>query len=142
LEANVDQWFEVFFRLHATQDGRVRIRLRHATGANYVDSVELPARFQVETSGVSTADKGKTPVKPAQKDERWLLDLPEGGIRDVFRHLATHGTINEADATRLLGGPRQFRKFSRELELFLVVLPFAVRVDVSSGTKCYVRGGS
>ena len=68
-----------------------------------------------------------------------LALLPDG-VREVFRHLADHGTINEQEATRLLGGARQFRNFSLHLDDFRHKVPFAVRIDVSSGTKCYVRG--
>jgi len=78
--------------------------------------------------------------KPSAPSDAWLHNLPEGGVRDVFRHLLAHGSINEAEATRLLGGPRQFRKFSRDLLDFMAVAPFRVRVAVSSGTKVYVRG--
>jgi hypothetical protein len=69
----------------------------------------------------------------------WLLALPDG-VRDVFRHIAEHGSINEGEATRLLGGARQFRSFSRHLDDYRQIAPFAIRVEVAAGIKCYVRG--
>ncbi len=47
--------------------------------------------------------------------ERIAADLPTS-VRGVFRHLATHGQINEEEATTLLGGARQFRQFSKQLD--------------------------
>lgn len=76
---------------------------------------------------------------PAEKDlPSWLRDLPAPD-RFVFQHLAEHGSINETEATRLLGGARQFRRFSGQLEEHLSRVPFRVRIDASGGIKCYVR---
>lgn len=78
--------------------------------------------------------------RPSPKPEPvWLLGLPDG-VRDVFRHLDAYGAINEQDATCLLGGPRRFREFSRRLEDYAAQAPFAIRIEVSAGIKCYVRG--
>jgi hypothetical protein len=41
----------------------------------------------------------------------------------------------------MLGGPRQFRRFSRGFERHAELAPFAVRIDAASGTKRYVREG-
>jgi hypothetical protein len=41
----------------------------------------------------------------------------------------------------MLGGPRQFRRFSREFERHAQLAPFAVRIDAASGTKRYVMEG-
>jgi hypothetical protein len=68
----------------------------------------------------------------------WLTDLPTPD-RYVFQHIAKHGSINETEATQLLGGARQFRRFSGRLEEHLARVPFKVRIDVSGGMKCYVR---
>lgn len=68
----------------------------------------------------------------------WLAQLPVPD-RYVFKHIADHGSINETEATKLLGGARQFRRFSGKLEEHLARVPFKVRVDVSGGMKCYVR---
>jgi hypothetical protein len=66
----------------------------------------------------------------------WLLTIPEPA-RHVFRHIAEHGVVNEAEATRLLGGARYFRQFSLEFDTYRC--PFRVRIDMSAGIKCYVR---
>jgi hypothetical protein len=148
--AIVDQRFEIYFRLRGRTEQRVRVRLKAATSIASIQPLEITERFQVErTVGVaqpapkrpveSERDHSEVGKNAAGTEEAWLLELPEGGVRDLFRHIATHGIINEAEATRLLGGPNKFRRFSRELEQLRRVVPFLVRVDVSSGTKCYVR---
>nr|MBA3406014.1 hypothetical protein [Gemmatimonadaceae bacterium] len=96
--------------------------------------VVLRTRPAIAQVAVAVAAIAVVPNAP-----EWLSALPDG-VREVFRHLADHGSINEQEATRLLGGARQFRNFSLHLDDYRSRAPFAVRVDVSSGTKCYVRG--
>lgn len=71
-------------------------------------------------------------------DLAWLSALPKPD-RDIFRHLATHGLVNEEEATRILGGPRQFRQFSLRFEAHLAHCPFRVRIETAGKVKCYVR---
>lgn len=134
--AEVEKPFEIFFRLRGDTARRVRVRLKHATGASLVAALEIAERFGVEAgrSEPPTSDK-----KQRRPSDSWLLELPEGGVRDVFRHLDAHGSINEAEATRMLGGARQYRAFCRDVEELMKVAPFRVLVDVSSGAKCHVR---
>jgi hypothetical protein len=139
--AAVEEPFELYFRVRGASSERVRVRLRHAVQVAVVEPLELAARFDVEAQLGSTrppppAEKKRSALPPA---DAWLLALPEGGVREVFRHLMVHGTINETEATRLLGSPREFRKFSREVDVHAAVAPFRVRADMSSGIKCYVR---
>lgn len=78
---------------------------------------------------------------PVVSDEdlpAWLRDIPAPD-RYVFRHLAGHGSINETEATQMLGGARQFRRFSLQLEAHLGRVPFKVRIEMSGDIKCYVR---
>jgi hypothetical protein len=137
--AAVDQRFDLYFRLQGMTDQRVRVRLKHATGAVSVEPLEIAARFDVDKPPGSVPPAAAK-KKPASKDEAWLVELPEGGVRDVFRHIAVHGSISEAEATQLLGGARHFRAFSRQLDEHAALAPFRVRIDMSSGIKCYVRG--
>ena len=133
--ATVGQAFEVLFRLSGDAEDRVPVRLRHATRSAAVEPKTTDERFQV----VLRTRAAAVVVAPIASAPEWLALLPDG-VREVFRHLADHGTINEQEATRLLGGARQFRNFSLHLDDFRHKVPFAVRIDVSSGTKCYVRG--
>lgn len=91
----------------------------------------------------ASATEPSLPQVPDEGLPEWLIALPEPD-RYVFEHLADHGAINEAEATRILGGARQFRRFSVRLEEHLARVPFKVRIDMSGGIKCYVRdeGGS
>lgn len=80
-------------------------------------------------------------VPPGSKGvPAWLVALPQPD-RYVFQHLAEHGSINEVEATKVLGGPRQFRRFSMNLEEHLSHVPFKVRIEISGDIKCYVREG-
>ncbi len=139
--ATVGQELELFFRLTGDAEERVPVRLRHATRSAAVAPATTEERFQVvlrtRPAAPAAAVPPTAPAVPAVPD--WLAALPDG-VREVFRQLAEHGSINEQEATRLLGGARQFRNFSLHLEDYKARAPFAVRVDVSSGTKCYVRG--
>ena len=141
--ATVEQEFQVFFRLTGDVETRAAVRLRAATRATDVPPVVTTDRFQVvlRAPALATATPAAAPARArrATTPPDWLDALPEG-VREVFRQLADHGSINEAEATRLLGGPRQFRAFSRELDRYRLQAPFTIRVEVASGTKCYLRG--
>ena len=76
---------------------------------------------------------------PAAQD--WLLQFSNPGVRDLFAHLAQHGIVTEDEATRMLGGPRALRSFSKELEAHVTKAPFTVRIDNVGGVKRYVREG-
>ena len=144
--ATVGQEFQVFFRLSGDVETRAAVRLRSVSKTNDVRPTVTTERFQVilhtrpaavapvTVKAVAAARPARTTTPPS-----WLDSLP-AGIRDVFRHLNDHGSINEAEATQLLGGPRQFRAFSRDLDKYRQQAPFGIRIEVASGTKCYVRG--
>ena len=73
--------------------------------------------------------------------QEWLLAFANPGVRDLFAHLAQHGIVTEDEATRMLGGPRALRTFSKELETHVEKAPFMVRIDNVGGVKRYVREG-
>ena len=138
--ATVGRPFELLFRLSGDVEDRVPVRLRHATRSASVAPKTTEERFQVVLrTRVVVGPVAAPPAAPAAPG--WLTTLPDG-VREVFQHLADHGQINEQEATRLLGGARQFRNFSLHLDEYRARAPFAVRVDVSSGTKCYVRSST
>ena len=133
--ATIGQELTVYLRLSGNVEERIPLRVRHATRSTAVLPFVTEERFQVVLA--TRAVTPPTPPAPTAPD--WLATLPDG-VREVFRHLADHGTINEQEATRVLGGARQFRNFSLHLDEYRTRAPFAVRIDNSSGLKCYVRG--
>lgn len=135
--ATLDQELTVYFRLSGNIEERVPVRIRHATRSATVQPFVTDERFQVVLR--TRAPAVPPPPQPEATAPAWLDALPPG-VREVFRHLADHGTINEIEATKLLGGPRQFRNFSLHLDEYRQRAPFAVRIDVSAGTKSYVKG--
>ena len=93
----------------------------------------LPDDFASEpATDPSLPSAGESSVKPS-----WLEAVPEV-LHDALIHLATHGRLTEDEATTMLGGARQFRRFSREIDALQGSLPFTVRIENSSGVKCYV----
>ncbi len=136
--ATVGKEFRVFFRLAGDVESRAAVRLRSASRVAEVTPGVTAERFQVIMRTRPVVVVTSPAVVPAASDTSWLDKLPTG-VRAVFRQLAEYGSINEAEATRLLGGPRQFRAFSRDLDTYRVQAPFGIRVEVTTGTKCYVR---
>ncbi|HRI06498.1 MAG TPA: hypothetical protein PKW35_01710, partial [Nannocystaceae bacterium] len=76
---------------------------------------------------------------PAPASDRDWLALFDPTIRAVFEHLSIHSAITEAEATRMLGGARAFRKFSRDFEELARKAPFAVTITTIHGVKRYTR---
>tara|TARA_R110002072_G_scaffold289831_1_gene457067 strand:- start:12374 stop:15193 length:2820 start_codon:yes stop_codon:yes gene_type:complete len=139
--AQVGEPFELFFRLTGPDDARVTAELSHAgTDADVVSCV-VSDRFTVAPSGKKPASTPSEQTEAKPKSREWLLELPEGGVRELFDHLATHGIVTETEAGRMLGGARGVRRFSSKLEELAAVVPFQVRVDNVSGVKRYVREG-
>ena len=99
------------------------------------------ARFAVRRRGalVTTA---RTERGAGGERASWLEQFPEAGVRQVFEHLAAHGTVTENEAAAMLGGPRGLRRFAIRFEAMLQKAPFDVRIDVVAGVKRYVREGS
>ncbi|MDH5674424.1 MAG: BREX-6 system phosphatase PglZ [Myxococcales bacterium] len=142
--APLDKPVEILFRLTGPAPLRTKLRIEHATGVVDVEPCVLTRRFAVDvllTPEPTSAGTMSAPVagESAGPQDPWLGDLPEGGIRRVFEHIHRFGAIGEADATEMLGGPRKFRRFSQQFELYADKAPFGVRIDVASGQKRYVR---
>lgn len=97
-----------------------------------------PAPRPTSSAAVSPTPTAPTTL-PAAQD--WLLQFSNPGVRDLFAHLAQHGIVTEDEATRMLGGPRALRSFSKELEAYVTKAPFTVRIDNVGGVKRYVREG-
>jgi hypothetical protein len=71
----------------------------------------------------------------------WLEELPDGGVRRLFEHLAVHGAVTESEAAVMLGGARGLRRFTLDIASFAKKVPFSVRIEVVAGVKRYVREG-
>lgn len=83
------------------------------------------------------ADRGRPTLHEHELPE-WLRLIPDPARR-VFHHIAEHGAVNEEEATRILGGARHFRQFSREFETYRSCCPFRVRIEMAGLIKSYVR---
>ena len=141
VRAAIGSSFELFFRLSGTSDARVRVELHHPSSVD-VKPCTPDTRFFVAAQRASATATHSSPTAPTRESVDWLEQLPDDRVRRVFEHLAAHGTITEAEATPMLGGPRALRRFSRSFEEFQKKAPFSVHIDVVAGVKRYVREGS
>jgi hypothetical protein len=138
VQAIVGESFELFFRLSGSSDARVRVELFHPGAVADVRSITLDSRFPVS----ATRAPSPTPAPVLSVRASWLDQLPEGGVRQIFEHLAAHGTVTENEAASMLGGARGLRRFALQFEAFVQKAPWGVRIDVVAGVKRYVREGS
>ncbi len=134
--ARVGHPFEVFFRLLGQDDRRERVELYHPSGA--LAPAGPAVRFTVAASRHRAGQAVEAPAPAAP--EAWLEQLPEG-VRAVFAHLAAHGALTLVEATGLLGGARQQRRFARNFEKHAALAPFDVAIQVTDGVQRYVRRG-
>ena len=149
LQATVGQRFELFFRLMGSGDARVQVEVHHPGGALDVQPALPETRFPVlfDNRGAGRVTSSRAPEPPPGAmaapgvTAGWLERLPEGPRR-LFAHLSAHGAVTEPEAAAILGGPRELRRFSGQLEEHSRVAPFVVRVQVVGGVKRYVREGS
>ena len=151
--ADVGASFEVFFRLLGPTDDRLRVELCHTGGDATVQGAVVDSRFAVTPITVAIGSRpvgpgeaaAAGPASPAvtvRSSSAWLADFPDARVRQVFEHVSLHGTITETEATGMLGGPRELRKFAREFETHAARVPFRVRIDIVGGIKRYIREGS
>ena len=137
--AEVDQTFELFFRLKGHSTTRVRVELNHPSATAQVEACVLDARYALSSVGLATPAvlEASAPV-PVGRD--WLDELPsDGGVRQLFEHLGTYDAVTESEAVGMLGSQRALRKFARRFEDYALLAPFEIRIDVVGGVKRYVR---
>jgi hypothetical protein len=127
--------FELFFRIHGEADARVQVELYHPGAEANVRPFAIESRFTVTV----TRGSAKASEQPVVTSKAWLDELPDEGVRQMFRHLAQHGIVTETEAIHLLGGSRKMRRFSSEFESLAKIAPFGIRIDVVGGVKRYVR---
>jgi hypothetical protein len=130
----------------AVSAGRVAVE-RDVTQLPPEVRLRSPGReYRSETERIAGQPSGQVGGQVSGQDsgqgQRWLEQLPEGGVRQVFAHLAAYGTVTEAEAAGMLGDARGVRRFALRFEEYAGKVPFAVRIDVVGGVKRYVREGS
>ena len=105
------------------------------------DRAQAPTAIEVKDKSVQPqqGEPVKSRVEYTDPIPEWLLKFPEGGIRNLFAHLATHGVLTESEAANMLGGHREFRRFARQFDDLHPNAPFRVRIETMSGVKRYVR---
>ncbi len=147
--ATVGEPFELFFRLTGPADARVLVEIHHQGAEADVVPCVPDARFAVTVTRAPAPTVRRGPRagairsrQPERCGAQWLLSLPEGGVRQLFEHLAAHGAVTELEASTMLGGPRELRRFANRFEEFAAKAPFGVRIDVIGGVKRYVREGT
>lgn len=142
VQATVGERFELFFRLSGSSDARVQVELHHPGAVAEVRPFVPDARFAVTAIRTPSSSSSPAPVAAHAGRASWLDQLPEGGVRQLFEHLAAHGTVTENEAALMLGGARGLRRFTLEFEALVQKAPWGVRIDVVAGVKRYVREGS
>jgi hypothetical protein len=141
IHAQVGAEFEVFFRLLGATNAQFQVELCHTGGDAIVQAAVVDTRFAVTRIGARSTPSTPVSEETVTASRAWLAQLPSEEVRRVFEHLAQHGAITETEATAMLGGAREFRKFARELEQHAKRVPFRVRIESVSGVKRYVRDG-
>jgi uncharacterized protein (UPF0262 family) len=133
LQLPVDaEWVEVFFNLEGPEDERARVEVFHPDGIEQITACVVEGWFDVE-------GKERRPTIEPPAPQEWIDSLPDDGTRRVFAHLYEHGSITEDEATGMLGGGRQFRRFSNKFEDYLRLTPLKVQIENVAGVKRYVR---
>jgi len=130
-----DVWTEVFFSLEGPADDRARIEVHHPDKIEKVEPRTLDTWFSVSGTGVQASPP------PQASAGTWADSIEDPAIRAVFEHIERHGVVTEPEATRLLGSPRAFRRFSAVVEVYLPRLPYRLRTESTDSGKRYVREG-
>jgi len=100
------------------------------------------------TAGIRRVPRRRERRRGARKPERREHRARPGGVHHHGDHAATglallhiekHGSIDEAELTSLVGGPRGARVFARNLDTWRATLPFGVEVSTARGIKIYRR---
>ncbi len=151
--ATVGAHFELFFRLVGPAAERVQVELYHGSQRVELAPCKLDARFDVTvgrtpsalpaaSSEATEASTASAREPDAARDDAWLeAAFEDEGVRQVFGHLARHGAVTDKEASVMLGGARNLRRFAMHFETHASKAPFSVRIDVMAGTKRYVREG-
>ncbi|MBL8788251.1 MAG: hypothetical protein JNJ59_25380 [Deltaproteobacteria bacterium] len=147
LRVEVGRRFEVFFRISGAAQERVQLELAHTGGALEVDAAIVSDWFEA-----AVVVRDPVPVAPSvaqsvaqntgqSAGQSSWLEVVNPEYRSVYERLATHGVVEESEVARLLGGPRQARRFGNDIDKDRARLPFALRVEQGEAGKRWVREG-
>jgi len=136
IRATVGQPFEVFFRLLGATDTRVLVELHHPG----LDARVIPGHAEARFAVTPVSSVASEP-RPASRGETWLEAIEDTGFRQVFAHIAAHGSIAETEIAAMLGSPRAARRFSVQFDALAERAPFRVRIENLAGVKRYAREG-
>lgn len=128
--------FEVFFKITGQAEDRVLVEVFHPSKVADVTSFVPEHRFDVSASGQSV--ERENGAKPVGDD--WLSRMPEQA-RHVFDYLAKHGMVTEDELVKLMGSQRAARGFGANIESYVKLAPFKLRIDHVDGIKRYTREG-
>jgi len=148
LTAQLEQDFEVFFRLQGPTATRIQVELFHPTREHPVEPAAPAERFTVDViqSGSKPPDaRGSQPPVPAPT--RPLSVITDGMFGDptvdaVFRHIEVHRAATEEEVVRIVGNAMASRRFARTFEHYQSICPFPVAIESSGPMKRYVRVGA
>lgn len=142
LFAGVGEDFELFFRLSGPAEGRGLVEVYHPSAAEDVEPFQIRQRFDVSvvrSTGEYQIAVPKPAADPPTTSKSWLEQLPEGGVRQLFEHLDTYGSVTEDQASTMLGGAKKVRRFSMRFDEYKKLVPFRVRIDAVAGVKRYTK---
>jgi DNA repair exonuclease SbcCD ATPase subunit len=74
-----------------------------------------------------------------QLSQSWSEQFIDNPHLEVLRHIEAHGVITEAEVANLLGNPRLARQFANKLSEYVLLLPFAIRVEATSTGSRYLK---
>lgn len=107
-----------------------------------LEQQQLKKKLEEELANIEPPKK-PIPPKPPQPESTpnldWLNNFEDAKIGQVFLHLYQHNSLAEAELIQMLGSPRKARSFDRNLEQYLIQVPFSVRVETTSNGKRYVK---
>jgi hypothetical protein len=138
--AAVGQEFELFFRLSGSSDARALVELYHPSAVADVVTCVPETRFAVAVNRTASSLVSEA-INKSSVSLAWLDQYSEPAVRQVFEHIAIHGTVTESEAAAMLGGPRGLRRFANGFEELARKAPFTVHIEVVGGIKRYVREG-
>lgn len=79
----------------------------------------------------------EVPESPADPTPEWAQRIENARFRRALLHLHAHGALNETELVNLVGGPRQARSFTLQIDVWLEFLPFQIEVHDVGGAKVY-----
>lgn len=131
LHLQVGQAAEVFFKLQGGSTDRVQVEFYHPDATERVEPLRLAEFFEMTSTQ-------PTPDAPPQVLS-WVEHFQDEAVVRVFRHIESYGSVDEAELTTMLGNSRNVRKFSRDFEAHVRLLPFHVRIEGTEICKRYIR---